>query len=95
MNNVIPFFGYKRRSRCKGATVGHAGPFLINSDLNVVECEACDEKLNPIYVLEMMSSHETRWHEFAKEYAEAKKDLSKRTRTRCQHCAQMTKIGGF
>lgn len=70
----------------------HRGTFIFDEKEACVTCKLCGEKLNPMYVIKMLCSQETRWHEAQARYQEEMKRLSERSRTTCQHCGRMTKI---
>lgn len=70
----------------------HRGTFVFNEKEECVTCKDCGEKLNPMYVIKMLSSQETRWHEARSRYQEEMKRLAERSRTTCRHCGKMTKI---
>jgi hypothetical protein len=40
----------------------------------------------------MLAGEETKWHESFKRYQAEMRRLSERSRTKCQHCGQMTRI---
>ncbi|WP_232341271.1 hypothetical protein [Burkholderia pseudomallei] len=57
-----------------------------------VTCADCKEKLNPMWVLKQLSQAEHRYHELHARYHDELKRLSERSRTKCQHCGEMTRI---
>lgn len=69
-----------------------AGTFLIDTSLEHVTCSLCNEKLNPMWVLEHLALQETKWHHAQALYQEQMARLADRQKTKCQHCGQMTKI---
>ncbi|MDB6119308.1 MAG: hypothetical protein JWO08_3089 [Verrucomicrobiaceae bacterium] len=68
------------------------GPYLIDAKNADVTCGQCKAKLNPMFVLEQLAHQETRWHEHFKRYQEEMSRLKERSRTKCQHCGEMTRI---
>jgi ribosomal protein S27E len=70
----------------------HFGPFVVDHKAAEVTCKGCGEKLNPMWVLQMLAGEETKWHESFKRYQAEMRRLSERSRTKCQHCGQMTRI---
>lgn len=68
------------------------GPFLVNETLAEVTCGKCGEKLNPMWVLGQLVAKENRWHEHFARYQEEMKRLAERSRTKCEHCGEMTRI---
>lgn len=65
---------------------------LINPELAEVECEKCGERLNPIDVLSRFAHEEHRLGQRIKAAKEELERLSKRVRTKCDHCGRMTTI---
>lgn len=84
--NDAPFFVVKT------AACPHFGPFLVDDKAATVECQQCGERLDPMYVLGRLAREETRWHETHKRYHEELARLKERSRTKCQHCGEMTRI---
>lgn len=78
--------------KCGDGYFDHKGPYLVDNSKDEVECKTCGAKLNPIWVLRQLASHETRWHETSKRYADEMKRLSDRSRTKCEHCHKLTRI---
>lgn len=70
----------------------HTASFTVDEKLDTVECSACGEKLNPIWALKQLARMETRWHRHHEQYQEECKRLAERSRTKCQHCGEMTRI---
>lgn len=66
--------------------------FTIDETLDTVECRDCGEKLNPMYALRTLARQETQYHEYHARYQDEMKRLTERSRTKCQHCGQMTRI---
>ncbi|MBO4120269.1 hypothetical protein J5T34_05885 [Cupriavidus gilardii] len=70
----------------------HRAGFTIDEKLDAVECTACGERLNPMWVLQQLARAETRWHNHAAQYQDEMKRLAERSRTKCEHCGQLTRI---
>lgn len=70
----------------------HNGPFLVSEKLAEVTCGRCNAKLNPIWVLTKLMHAESKWHDNMTRYQDEMKRLSERSKTKCQHCKQMTRI---
>lgn len=68
------------------------GPFLVDEKAAQVTCGKCGEKLNPMWVLGQLVQKENRWHEHFARYQEEMQRLGERSRTKCQHCGEMTRI---
>ena len=66
--------------------------YIVDDTLSEVTCSKCKAKLNPMFVLKQLAQKETRWHEHFKQYQDEMKRLSERSKTKCQHCKQMTRI---
>ena len=66
--------------------------YLIREGETEVECGNCGTRLDPMFVLKRLAHEETKWLEARATYAEEMKRLGERSRTKCQHCGQMTRI---
>jgi hypothetical protein len=66
--------------------------FTIDEKLNQVECRDCKVVLNPMYALVALARQETRYHDLHARYQDEMKRLGERSKTKCQHCGQMTRI---
>lgn len=66
--------------------------FTIDEKLQEVECRDCKEKLSPMYALLALARQETRYHELHARYQDEMKRLAERSKTKCQHCGQMSRI---
>lgn len=66
--------------------------FIIDQSLAEVECSVCGEKLNPMWVLTRLAAQDNRFQENHTRYQEEMKRLKERSRTKCQHCGEMTRI---
>lgn len=79
----------------KNVVVGdcfHRSGFTIDETLENVTCNACGEKLNPMWVIRQLASEENRWHSARQRYQDEMKRLKERSRTKCRHCGEMTPI---
>lgn len=77
----------------KGSVCLHE-KFIVDKEKAEVECGGCGEKLNPMWVLVQLCGRDRRFHEGHRRYHEEMKRLSERSRTKCHHCGQMTRISG-
>lgn len=68
--------------------------FVIDDHLQEVACGDCGEKLNPMYALVQLCRKENRYHELHARYHDELNRLAERSRTKCEHCGQMTRISG-
>ncbi|WP_413194204.1 hypothetical protein [Pararobbsia alpina] len=66
--------------------------YLVDDKKAEVECADCHEKLNPMWVLQQLAFAENRYHELHARYHDELKRLGERSRTKCEHCGQMTRI---
>jgi ribosomal protein S27E len=66
--------------------------FILDESLEHVLCKGCKEHLSPMWVLKHLAHNETKYHENAKRYQEEMQRLKERSRTKCQHCGEMTGI---
>jgi hypothetical protein len=66
--------------------------YIVDEKLAEVQCGDCGAKLEPVWVLRQLCEKEARWNERRKEFLELQEETRGRTRTRCQHCDQMTAI---
>jgi hypothetical protein len=66
--------------------------YIIDPAAAEPECGRCGEKLNPMWVLGQLATHDRRMAESQARYQDEQKRLAERTRTKCQHCGKMTRI---
>jgi ribosomal protein S27E len=69
--------------------------FVVDETKDTVECAKCGEKLNPMWVLNYLAGRDRNMADNWKRSREAMNLLHERSRTKCQHCGQMTRIRGF
>lgn len=77
--------------RCSHFFVDNA-KLIIDEKLATVECGHCGERLNPMSALSWLAHRDSQFHRAAKRYQEEQRRLAARSRTKCQHCGQMTRI---
>ena len=70
----------------------HRAQFIVDESLATVECGACHEKLNPMWVLNTLAKEDRRMHEAHDRYKDEMRRLTERSSTKCQHCQKMTRI---
>lgn len=70
----------------------HGHGFDVDESASEVTCRTCMAKLNPMWVLARLAHQETNYHETEKRYRDEMARLAGRSRTKCQHCHQMTRI---
>lgn len=78
--------GYTGACRHTGVT------YIVDETLAEVQCGECGAKLEPVWVLRQLCEKEAKWNRNREEFLAIKKEAEARTRTRCQHCDQMTAI---
>jgi len=55
-------------------------------------CMLCKAEVSPWFVLESLMHEESRWMRERRAYQDEMQRLAERTRTKCQHCGQLTRI---
>ena len=55
-------------------------------------CKACGGEVSPMFVLEQLMREESRWQRSRRAYIDEMKRLDERSKTKCRHCGQMTRI---
>lgn len=66
--------------------------FVIDPTLATVECGACHEKLDPMWVLGHLCNRDGTFARAHDRYADEMKRLDERSRTKCRHCGKLTEI---
>lgn len=66
--------------------------YIITEAEADVTCGRCGEKLNPMWVLSQLATHDRRYADAAARYKDDQKRLAERSRTKCDHCGNMTRI---
>ncbi|WP_293862386.1 hypothetical protein [uncultured Alsobacter sp.] len=66
--------------------------YAIRDGETEVECGLCGTRLDPMFVLRRLATDETQWRRSAERYADEMRRLSARSRTKCEHCGEMTRI---
>lgn len=68
------------------------GPFEVDDKAAKCKCLRCGEEVGPFFVLQQLMQQESRWMRTREAYIGEMKRLDERSRTKCQHCGEMTKI---
>lgn len=68
------------------------GPFEVDIDAAKCKCLECGEEVSPMFVLENLMKKESRWMQAHDRYQDEQKRLAERSRTKCDHCGQITRI---
>lgn len=72
----------------------HFTQFEVDVDEHKCKCLGCGENVSPFLVLRELMRHESQWMRTRLAYIEESKRLKERSRTKCQHCGEMTRISG-
>ena len=70
----------------------YRGPFEVDEDAGTCKCLECGEEVSPMFVLNRLMSQESQWIRTRERYKDEMKRLAERSRTKCEHCGQMTRI---
>jgi hypothetical protein len=68
------------------------GPFELDEKGGKCKCLKCGDEVSPIFVLVELMKQESRWMRTRESYLGEMKRLDERSRTKCQHCGEMTRI---
>ncbi len=55
-------------------------------------CLGCKAEVSPMFVLEQLMNKESQWMRTRAAYQDEMKRLDERSRTKCQHCGQLTRV---
>ncbi len=66
--------------------------FEIDKDAGKCKCLGCNEEVSPIFVLLRLMEKESRWMQTREAHQEEMRRLKERSRTKCEHCGEMTRI---
>lgn len=66
--------------------------FTIDVDGGKCFCQRCKGEVSPMFVLEKLMQQESRWMRTMETYQDQMKRLAERSRTKCQHCGEMTRV---
>lgn len=66
--------------------------YIIREGETEVECNLCNKRLDPMFVLRKLAHEETKWHQTRKIYQAEMVRLNERKATKCEHCDRMTRI---
>lgn len=86
MRTVLMPYEVRRESECQH------GRYVVDEQMAEVECAICHAKLNPIWVLRQFAHWERRMTDLHARYADEMARLGERSKTKCNHCGQMTRI---
>lgn len=66
--------------------------YVIDPEADKVTCRKCLKIFNPMAVLTDLARKESGWFLHHQRYTEEMKRLDEKSRTKCEHCKQMTRI---
>lgn len=66
--------------------------FEVDEDSGDCKCLGCGERVTAIFVLTRLMQLESKWMKTRAAYQDEMKRLNERSRTKCEHCGQMTRI---
>ena len=66
--------------------------FDVDESEDAVTCRKCGTKLNPVWAMARLARQETGWHRTRADCSEILKKLDAKSRCKCQHCGQMTRV---
>jgi len=66
--------------------------FLIDDVADVVTCGQCKVPVSPFFALRAIKHQESRFMERHRTYKDEMQRLYARSRTKCEHCKQITRI---
>lgn len=68
------------------------GEFIVDDQLDTVECGKCGEKLSPVWVLLQFADKDS---DIRRRFATNEalvEEIQKKTKCKCEHCGKLTKI---
>lgn len=68
------------------------GPFIVDDKAGKCTCKKCGAEVSAMFVLERLMQQESRWMRTREAYMGEMERLAKRSKTKCEHCAKMTRI---
>lgn len=83
-----PFLNPVPHNQCRHLFTG----FTVDTDGGKCFCRACKGEVSPMFVLEQLMNQESRWMRTLATYQDAMKRLDEKSRCKCRHCGQMTRI---
>lgn len=68
------------------------GLFTVDLVAGKCSCRECGDEVSAMFVLEKLMQAESLWNRTREAYQDEMLRLKTRSRTKCQHCGQMTRI---
>lgn len=68
------------------------GEFIVDDQLDTVECGKCGEKLSPMWVLLQFAYKDSQVRQRFAINEALVEEISKKTKCKCEHCGKLTKI---
>lgn len=94
--NIISFALKKREYDLQGC---QHKKIIIDESKALIECKDCGIQINPIWYLCFLAREENqieyRLNHLKGQWRDLRAKIKTRTRTKCQHCGNMTQIGGI
>lgn len=99
--NIVKFTGEKKEPpgermlvEVPFAACTHSWNVSFEVDLRAgkCKCKGCGGEVSPMFVLERLMNLESQWMRTRAAYQDEMKRLDERSRTKCQHCGEMTKM---
>jgi hypothetical protein len=99
--NVVTFTGKQRpnledgpmlRPVEPGRCSHHFANYEVDIDGGKCKCLRCGEEITPFFVLAELMREESKWWRARATYQDQMKRLEERSRTKCQHCGEMTRV---
>ena len=68
--------------------------FTVDMDAGICRCKQCGGEVSAMFVLKQLMHEESRWNQTRESYQDEMKRLKARSRTKCTHCGEITRISG-
>lgn len=79
-------------SQPPGACSHHFTQFEVDTESHACKCLGCGQSVSPYVVLDRLMRQESQWMRTREAYLGEMARLKERSRTKCQHCGEMTRI---
>lgn len=77
---------FRHKSMCRHNAL------LIDESLELIECKNCGERINAFFAIRQLMRLSDKWAREKAELELTREAAEKKTKTKCQHCGQMTKV---
>ncbi len=75
-----------------GVCMHWRGPYEVDIPGAKCKCLQCGAEVSAIFVLQQLMNDESQWKRERAVYQDEMKRLAERSRTKCQHCGELTRI---